>query len=127
VKDGRRVGTSLNVRDVSSAHCRRRKGVIVERLDHFDRDEGVWQEVLVEDKSVTPAELAASRIDFPAWLNTLKSRDRKVAMKLAAGEKPGHVARLVRISAGRVSQLRRELHEAWNRFHGEETGLCQPC
>ena len=33
---GRCVGSKLNVRDVSSWHAQRTKGIIVERLDRFD-------------------------------------------------------------------------------------------
>jgi hypothetical protein len=124
-KEGRKVGSSLNVHDVSSEYCQRMKRITVERLDRFDRDEEVWQEVLVEDRHANPADLAASRIDFPAWLDTLRRRDRKIAMKLAVGEKAGHVARKFHLTAGRISQLRRELHEAWNRFHGETAALAE--
>ena len=59
----------------------------------------MWNEILVGDKTATPADLAASRIDFPAWLETLNRRDRKIAMKLAVGEKPGRVARMFHLSA----------------------------
>ena len=122
VKIGRRVGTSLNVKDISSEYCQLRKHLTVERLDKYDADEGCWVEVLVEDRRAGPAETAASRIDFPAWLDTLSRRDRKIAMKLGAGEKTSNVARLFRVSQGRISQLRRELHAAWLRFHGEAGG-----
>jgi hypothetical protein len=121
VSDGRKVGCRLNVRDVSSPYCRRTKGVVMERLDHYDRDEEVWEEILIPDRTCTPAELAASRIDFPAWLRTLRRRDRKIALKLAMGETTTRVSRQHHISAARVSQLRRELHKAWLRFHGEAT------
>ncbi len=39
--------------------------------------------------------------------------------KTAAGETTGGVTRLFRITAARVSQLRRELFERWQAFHGE--------
>jgi hypothetical protein len=116
---GRRVGTKLNVRDATSPYCRAMKRIIVGRLDHFDDEEQAWKEILVPDDHASPAELAASRIDFPEWLRTLSPRDKKLAMKLAAGESTGKVARIFRITAGRVSQLRRELRDAWLRFHGE--------
>jgi hypothetical protein len=48
---------------------------------------------LILDHTCTPADLAASRIDFPAWLDTLRPRDRKIAMKLAVGETTGRVSR----------------------------------
>jgi hypothetical protein len=91
----------------------------MERLDKYDREEEVWQEILIPDQTCTPAELAASRIDFPRWLKTLKSRDRKIALKLAAGETTSRVSRSHRLSPGRISQLRRELKAAWEAFIGE--------
>jgi DNA-binding NarL/FixJ family response regulator len=120
VKDGRMTGGHLNCKDVLSGYCQRLKHLTIERLDHYDKTEDCWQEILVADQNATPADLAASRIDFPAWLDTLTARDRKVATKLAAGEKTSAVAKTFNISAGRISQLRRELEVAWRRFHGED-------
>jgi len=118
-KDGRMLGRPLNCKDISSEYCQRAKGVRMERLDKYDTEAECWQEILIPDQTCTPAELAASRIDFPAWLKTLKPRDRKIALKNASGETTSRVSRQHCLSAGRVSQLRRELHEAWLRFHGE--------
>ena len=115
---GRRAVAPLNVRDVCSAHCRLRKGVTVERLDVAC--DGGWREVLVEDRTVTPADLAASRIDYPAFLAALPPRTRRVADALAGGETTGEAAARFDLSAARVSQLRRELRLAWRRFHGED-------
>ena len=114
---GRRVGGKLNIRDVMSTHCRRNKGVKFEPLHHWDALEQGWEEVLVEDKSITPADLAASRIDFPAWLATLSSRDRQIAESLGGGESTRRVSKLFGISAARISQLRRELMQSWHSFH----------
>ena len=108
--DGRRV-TGRNVRDVMSALCQRVKGIVVQRLDYFDEETGEWQELIVEDRHATPAEVATVRIDFQDWLRTLPRRERRVALKLAVGESTSGVAKLFQITAGRVSQLRRELHE----------------
>jgi hypothetical protein len=116
----RQIGAKLNANDVSSTYAQQRKGFVVERLDHYDKDDEVWAEILVPDKTATPAELAASRIDFPAWLDTLASRDRKIALKLAAGETTSSVAKTFGVSPGRVSQLRRELMRSWQAFHGEQ-------
>src|SRR5208283_4431535 len=63
-RDHRKVGGHLNVRDILSRYCQTRKGVVVERLDKFDKTEEVWQEGLVEDKTAGPAEIARTRIDF---------------------------------------------------------------
>jgi len=114
---GRRVGAKLNIRDVMSVHCRRNKGVRIESLHHWDGQELEWQEALIEDKRVTPADLAASRIDFPDWLESLEPRDRKIAETLAKGETTLGVAKRFGISAARISQLRRKLMESWRAFH----------
>jgi hypothetical protein len=117
--DGRRVGTRLNIQDATSPYCHRMKSVEVNRLDQYDEDEGVWKEILIEDRNAGPAETAASRLDFSGWLTTLAKRDRKVALKLGAGETTNRAANLFKISAGRVSQLRRERMASWQNFVGE--------
>jgi hypothetical protein len=118
-KIGRVLGRRLNCKDVASEYCQRVKGIVVKRLDRYDHEEEVWEEILIPDRTCTPAELAASRIDFPAWLKTLSSRDRKVALALAAGETTGRTARKFHLVPGRVSQIRRQLCEAWRKFQGE--------
>ena len=119
-RDGRRLGSRLNVLDISSTYCQARKGVVMERLDKYDAEEECWQEILIEDKTVSPAELAASRIDFPSWLAMLKRRDRRIAEFLALGNRTSEASRKFGVSEGRVSQLRRELAENWRRFVGEQ-------
>ena len=120
VRDHRKVGGKLNIKDVLSPYCQKRKGVTVERLDKYDDEEQCWLEILVPDNTCTPAELAASRIDFPAWLKTLNPRDRKVAKFLSLGNRTQDAARKFDVSQGRVSQLRKELQESWREFTGEE-------
>ena len=41
VRDGRKVGGRLNVKDVSSPYCQRLKHVVLERLDKWDRRRGM--------------------------------------------------------------------------------------
>lgn len=122
VRDGRRVGCRLNISDITSRHCRKRKQVRIERLDRYDRHKGAWREAIVEDHRTPVADQAAFRCDFPSWLESLSVRDRKVAEALSAGESTGRVARTFRISSARISQLRRELHKKWFEFHGEPAG-----
>ncbi len=119
VRGGRRVGGQLNIRDVSSQYCRARKGVPLDSLDGFDDASDQWQEVLVEDRHATPAEIAAARIDVREWLQTLPQRSRQLAERLATGESTSSAAKIFGISRSRVSQLRRELHCAWNAFQDE--------
>jgi hypothetical protein len=90
VKSGRHVGSSLNVHDVSSTHCRIRKGVRLVRLGHFDEDAREWKEILIEDHRAGPAEIAAARIDFASWLASLPRRLRKAEDRGDAGDGRGH-------------------------------------
>jgi hypothetical protein len=119
IRDGRRVGNKLNNRDVTSPYAQKQKAIVVERLDRFDRDEGVWIEAVVEDHRTPVADQVAFRLDFPRWLSTFKRRDRKIAELLAAGHTTGDVAKRFGLSAGRISQKRWEFAESWRRFHGE--------
>ena len=120
---GRRAGASLNVNDVTSRHCQQRKQIRVERLDRFDTKRGEWREAVVEDHRTPVPDQAAFRCDFPEWLKTLTHRDRQIAETLAGGEGTTKTAKRFKLSLGRISQLRRELHDGWCRFHGD---LLQP-
>jgi hypothetical protein len=117
VRIGRYVGTKLNVRDITSEYCQHKKGVVVESLEYFDEDKGEWQEMIVEDRHSTPADIASTRIDFNSWLATLPKRDRTIAESLALGESNGSAAKLFGVSFGRISQIRRDLKVAWDQFH----------
>jgi len=119
VRAGRRIGSRDNIRDLMSPRAGVAKEFTIARLDRFNRRSGEWREALVEDRTAGPAQIAMTRIDFDSWLSTLSNRERQLAEKLAFGETTGCVARTFRISAGRVSQLRRQLCENWYRFVGE--------
>jgi hypothetical protein len=121
VRAGRRVGTPLNCRDVLSEHARRRNHFKVERLDRFDTTNASWTEAVVEDHHTPVFDQVAFRIDFPEWLSRLSGRNRRIAETLAEGATTQEVAARFGISAGRVSQLRRELHGSWRNFRGEPT------
>jgi len=119
-RDGRKVGGHLNINDVLSKYCQENRDVAVERLDHFDSSEDAWQEVLVEDRHAGPAETARVRLDFESWMASLPCRHRRLAQYLSLGNRTSDAARKFRVSAGRVSQLRRELSQSWRRFVGDE-------
>jgi hypothetical protein len=122
VCDGRKVGNRLNIRDVSSAYCQAKKGIVVERLDKYDSAAGEWEEVVVEDRHTTPADVARVRIDFSEWLRSLPRRNRRITEFLALGNRTSDAAKKFRVSAGRISQVRRELQTSWQTFQGEPTG-----
>jgi len=121
VQEGRRVGNRLNVQDISSNYCQRRKGVTVERLDHFDAEENAWREAVLQDTRSAPVpETVAFRCDFADWLKRMPTRNRRIAGFLALGNRTGEAARKFQISEGRVSQLRRELARSWAKFGGQD-------
>lgn len=121
VRDGRTTGCRLNSHEPLSHYAMRKRGFVVDRLDKLGADAGVWQETLVEDKRCTPAEIAAVRLDFAAWLKTLPGRVRRIALMLATGETTGRTARRFGVSPGRISQLRAELARSWELFQSEST------
>ena len=119
VRDHRKGGCRLNIRDVSSEYAQQRKGFKVARLDRFDKEENGWLEVLVEDRRSGPAEIAASRMDFAAWLLSLSNDRRKIAVALGSGETTGEAAKRLDVTPSRISQVRRELQQSWEDFVGD--------
>jgi len=119
VKIGRRVGTSMNVRDVSSEYCQLQKRITMGRLDRYDKEAEEWQEVLIEDRRCGPFDIVRTKLDFAAWLRSLPTRLRRIAKTLANGERTRDVARKFGLSQGRISQIRSELLASWRRFVGD--------
>ena len=117
--DGRRVGNRINTRDVMTESAKKRRSITIESLDRFDKHAGEWIEATIEDDKTPVPDQAAFRCDFPIWLTTLSRRNRQISEELAKGHSTSHVARRFKVSAGRVSQLRRELHDSWHAFHGD--------
>ena len=75
----------------------------------------------LRDNTITPPpDQAAFRIDYPTWLARLGRPKRDIAEALAAGETTQVVAEKHKKSEGRISQLRREFHDDWQEFHGED-------
>ena len=91
----------------------------MQRIDRYNQRKEVWKEVVVEDKQSGPAEIAAMRIDFDAWLKTLNRRSRRIAKVLASVETTSATARKFGLSAGRISQMRSQMKRAWQLFQGE--------
>jgi hypothetical protein len=123
---GRRVGGRLNRRDVTSHYCTVKTGVTVTGLIRWDDQAQEWREILVEDRRFPPAEAAAARLDFAAWLAALPNRNRRIALLLATGEATSVVAQRFRLTPGRVSQLRRELRDDWHTFVDDRVNETPP-
>jgi hypothetical protein len=119
VRAGRRVGNRLRISDALSPYAQYRKQFFVEPLDQYDEEEECWQQILIEDKRATPADVAACRIDFAEWLRRLTARLRKIALALASGETTKGAAEMFDLSPARISQLREWLRKSWDAFQGE--------
>jgi len=116
-RSGRRVGSSLNCRDVLSPA--RQKGNEVVSLEALYGDQTSLANALIDQRQTPIPEQAAFRIDFGEWLRRLRPRDRRLVKFFTLGNTPSEAAAELRVSRGRISQLRDELLGAWAAFHGE--------
>lgn len=114
VANGRRVTPRLSTRDLLGRP--RAVRVAVHTLDAPTPGGGWWRNLAV-DRRVRVDEQAAFNVDFPAWLAALPAVKRRAAELLARGHRTAEVAAAARLSAARVSQLRRELAASWFDFH----------
>jgi len=120
VRSGRRLCGQERSKDVLSSLAQQRHGFTLSSIpDGSTLSGNVFDEALRDNTQSPPAEQVAFRLDFPAWLLTLSDRDRRVIADLMLGERTLDVAEKYGMSAGRVSQLRREFMADWRRFIGE--------
>jgi hypothetical protein len=117
MRTGRKVGSRINSLDVMSRHAQRRHGIEVVPLQ--EQDGGKWEDLVIQDKHSTPADLATIRLDFRAWLRRLGRTKRAVAACLARGEGTAEAANRFGLSSSRISQLRREFESSWEQFQAE--------
>jgi hypothetical protein len=118
VREGRRLGSRTNIRDVLSPYAKQQERLVVEPLCQ-QQEGGRWEDLVVEDRRASPAEVATFKIDFADWLKQLKRSKRKLAVRLAIGETTSDAALRFRLTQSRISQLRKELHQNWDEFQGE--------
>jgi hypothetical protein len=127
VRSGRKLAGMDRARDVLSPQARQRHGFAVGKLpDCGTLDGSPLDEALHDNTRSLPDQQAAFRIDFPRWLATLGSRDRRIALDLALGFRTQELAGAYRLSAPRISQLRRQLHRSWQQFQGEFPAPARP-
>ena len=107
-------------KDVLSSRAQQRFGFTVATLPDCSTLEGNLYDDALRDNTQTPVpDQVIFRIDFPAWLATLSDRDKRVVRDLMQNDRTMEVSRRYGISSARISQLRREFKEDWERF-GEE-------
>jgi hypothetical protein len=113
VKRGREAGAGLNSREPLSRYAQFRRKISAVSLSAYDLNSGDWIDSFVADKRISVADQVALRVDLRDWFNTLPMRTNQIATELALGASTAEVARQFGVSAGRVSQLRRELEASW--------------
>jgi hypothetical protein len=133
VKCGRGVCGQEKGKNVLSQIAHQRHSFIVEPLPHsiastheerYSHVRGQRQQDALEerlrDNTQTPVpEQVAFRLDFPAWLETLTARERRLVREMANHERTMDLSKRFQLSPARISQLLRELHNDWTRFCGD--------
>lgn len=122
VRNGRHVGGHQDsARDIMSPVVNRRYGVRIVSCDQKPSSSGCqsWKDLVAMHRKTHIPDLAAFRIDFSQWLTTLTRRDRRIIAALVSGERTTAVADRFRLSAPRISQLRRRYERDWRIFQGE--------
>src|SRR6266446_4391232 len=121
VASGRRVCGMEKPKDVLSPFAQHDHGFSVGKLPDFETLLGnPLFEALHDNTQTPPDEQVAFRIDFPCWFAGYDERRRRIIRSMMTGERTHHLAQLFRISAARVSQLRREFKEDWDRFTADD-------
>jgi hypothetical protein len=120
VKSGRGVCGQEQDRDALSPLAQMRRCFVVGTLPAFSTLAGNPLEEALQDNTHTPPdEQACFRLDFSAWLGRLGARNKGIAEDMALGHRTRELAESYGLSPGRVSQLRREFQDDWERFCGE--------
>jgi len=140
VNSGRRLCGQEPAKDVLSPLAQRRRGFVVESLPASTRTshenlyavphgqglQDAYEERLRDNTQTPVPDQAAFRLDFPGWLTIRTDRDRRLIAEMALGEGTQFLARKFGVSPARISQLRREYHDDWLRYQGEEPASREP-
>ena len=117
VRCGRRVCGQLTPNDVHSERAQQMRGFSTSKLPDFSTlSENPLAEAFIDNTRSPVPDQVQFRLDFPSWLRTRTERDRRVINDMAMGQRTSYLASKYGISPGRISQLRRECHDDWQRF-----------
>jgi hypothetical protein len=121
VKTGRRLCGQESANDVMSPVCQCRRGFVVGEFDERGPVPSSALREALRDNTETPVcDQVQFRIDFPSWRATLDDRRRRIVDALMAGQSTSEVANQLCVTPGRVSQLRREFHDGYAAFCGDQ-------
>jgi hypothetical protein len=119
VHHGRRLCGQEKIKDVLSPRAQQQHDFTVVSLPEGSSLHGnVFDEALIDNTRTPVEDQVAFRLDFPAWRLSRSDRDRRVIDDLMVGERTLDVADKHGLTAGRVSQLRRDFYLDWHRFCG---------
>jgi hypothetical protein len=135
VKDGGHVGGHSSSKDALSAKAQAVHGFRVESLPAYQqasfgsvyadpggqRAQDLFEERLRDNNRTPVADQVCFRVDFPAFLQRLTSRDRRLASYLSLGHSARAASRLFKLGPARITQLRKRWQEEWLNFQGEKS------
>jgi hypothetical protein len=117
VHNGRRLCGQEKIKDVLSPRAQQHHNFTVVSLPEGSSLNGnVFDEALIDNTQTPVPDQVSFRIDFPAWRLTRSYRDRRVIDNLMLGERTMDVADKYGLTAARISQLRRDFCQDWERF-----------
>lgn len=117
VKNGRKVAGMEKAKDVMNGRTQQRHGFLVSGLPAVNTlTFNPFAEALRDNTQTEVPEQVAFRLDFPAWLTTRTLRDRTLIEGMGKGERTKDLADKLGMSQARVSQMRRQFREDWQRF-----------
>lgn len=116
-RNGRRVVGGYKKREAMPQRGVARRGLTrIPLMDAENQGVGWLSDALREDVRTPVPQRVAFKLDFVAWRELLSERKRAILDALAAGGQTCEVASAFGICPARVSQLRRELADAWDEF-----------
>lgn len=117
VKSGRKVVGMISAKDLMNEITQARKGFYVGKLPDFSTEScNPLAEALTDNTVSEVPDQVAFRIDFPAFRATYDQRRRRIMDAMAMGHRTKDIANQFGSSEGRISQLRREFQQDWQRF-----------
>lgn len=137
VRSGRRLTGQEKAKDVLSPRAQRQYGFKVECLPAstataheslYGETQGQRQldefEERLQDNRQTPVpDQAAFRIDFRAWLRSLSPRERRMIRAMSRNERTKDLSKQFELSPARISQMRRQFHDEWEAYCGDQPAV----
>jgi hypothetical protein len=120
VSSGRRLCGQETARDALSSACQRRQRfTVVPIADGCGARVSVFDDALRDNMQSPIPNQVQFRIDYPSWRATLDDRRQHLVDAMMEGYSTSDLATQFGVTAGRVSQLRREFHDSYAAFCGD--------